>query len=238
MKNRLHRPSCPNRIQPIPVLSPKATRCLDFDSLFLLNDPKVSFEDKASLVQHIYKCNSCSVLFSEFLELNDSIQLFCERLHNIRSNRSNFINHFILGLRIPHFKIILPITSVAVLLLLITIITYIGPVFHPSSPSLTRATSSIQWDALYPKPYSTISKRALFFVWSENIRFSHFRITVFDTNLILLFESDFSHNRFVFLNQDLQRLFHSDTFYFWCVKALTDSGNVAESPLFPFKIID
>jgi len=219
-------------------LPPLGNDCLDFDSLFFLNDSNVRFKEKAVMIQHIYNCNSCHKLFSEFLELNDSIRLFSDRVHDFRSKRRNIFSRFLTGPYVFYHRRIISIATVAVLLFSVSLFMLFSPPFRSPSPSVTRASSSFLWSEIYPKPYSSIFRRSLFFAWSDNIQISRFRISIFDANLILLYETDFSSNRFAFLPQDLQKLFRADTFYFWCIKALTYSGNMSESQLFPFKVIE
>lgn len=218
--------------------SPIAKDCLDLDSFFLLSKSDTSFTEKALIVQHAFKCDSCSRVFLEYLELDDSIRMFCKNVDDLRRKKRFLRIPFGIGVDASKHRKLLFDAIIMPVLITLLIFMLLLPIFRSPYEPITRTSATIFFVEVYPKPYSSIRINSIFFAWRTTTDYSHSRISIFDSNLVLLYESDINENGYFFPAPNLKKLFYINSFYFWSIKSITNSGSSVESRLIPFKVIE
>jgi hypothetical protein len=216
---------------------PDTMNCLDLGSIFLLSDTSISLSDKADIVQHVYKCASCNKTFLEYLELDGSIGQFCKHLDDFRKKNNLYQTPFINSASVAKCRIFFSSSLILPALITLLLFVLVLPSFRSPYQSITRDSASMFFADVYPRPNSTIDLNSLYFAWRSPTDYLYSKISIYDSELLLLYENDIYGKNSILLTPDLRKLFYANTQFFWSIKLFLKSGNSVESLLYPFKVI-
>jgi hypothetical protein len=219
---------------------PLVSGCPDFESLFSILDRKDEFKIKSDLVNHIYACKRCSNNFSEYLFLSNSIHDLSADIYAHLNNRKTTLRLFHIGLSI-NSRI-----SKLIFASLLCVLFFVGCLLLYNSlndntllnDSILRGINSDVFSNAYPRPFSVLSRRSLYFSFPEYNSYVQWQVKLFDTGLSVIWESSISSDLFIIPSSSLLNSLKKYSYYYWVIATKTKSNVVINSDIFPFIVND
>jgi hypothetical protein len=198
-----------------------------------------NYQKKIRLIDHIYECQACRNAFGEYLSILERITIFSNSSGRIMRAKQHFHeNVFYLSYLSLHFR------SLILIFFSVIIAAFLVFRFLPSEsansvriPVQMRGVSSSIND-VFPKPFSSVSRVSLHFQWEPLGKSLPQGICVYNSDLELIWESDYSMEKKVLLPGHIIGILSKDRQYYWSIKTRAESGTSVYSILLPFSIID
>ena len=214
--------------------------CENIGALISILSSDSEFRTKSLIVDHIFGCEKCYGSYKNYVALSDSISTFsqdtisCMTIPKIINRKRTYT-------RIHIARLSLISLSLVILLIIATHIFVNNrrlPLTGNYVPHIWRGLSLFAYSELYPFPFSAISRNSLYFKISNYDNSVYWRVFVFDSDLNLFWQSDFSNKRLIIPDKRIVDSLKMNSFYYWIILFSANSSYYNDSDLIPFLITD